>query len=292
MNVWVVLPVLTAVVGLAAGWFLPHVVSPMRATQVLTASIVVTAGAVVAALLHLFIAGASEIPAVSDAVGWCRALYGGQHGASPAVGAIAAAALVTVAVGAGRHQRRARRERAAFADIDGLEVVDARGPVAFAVPGRPGGVVLGRELLGHLDPREASAVLAHENAHLALHHHRYVGAADLCAAGLPFLRPLARRVRFMTERWADEVAAARIGSRTVLARTIARVALMPDAAPSAGLAFGGHNTVSRVEALLAPRPQNGVASVLAAGSVALVVTLGSVVQVHHLGAFFSHICPV
>ncbi len=293
MNVVALVPVLAAIVGLAAGWFLPRYLSPMRATQVLTASIVVTAAAIVAALVQISIAGASEIPAVSDAVGWCRALYHGQHGASPLVGALAAVALGLVTAGVARQGRRVRRDRRAFADVDGLQLIDAEGPVAFAVPGRPGGVVLGNGLLRHLDRHERSAVLAHETAHLTLNHHRYVGAAELCAAGLPFLRPLARRVRFMTERWADEVAADRIGSRQLLARTIARVALMPHGSgPSIGLAFRGHNTISRVEALLDPRPQRWLTSLPLTCLVLGLVVLGSTLQVHHLAEFFAHICPM
>lgn len=292
MNPLVVVPVLAAIVGVAGGWFLPGLMSPRRATQVLTASIVVTAAAVVAALVQVTVAGASEIPAVSDAVGWCRALYHGQHGASPLFGGLAALALALIAVGALRHHRRMRRERQAFSDVDGLELVDVDGPVAFAVPGRPGGVVLGHQLLRHLDRQERAAVLAHETAHLTLNHHRYVGAAELCAAGLPFLRPLAKRVRFMTERWADEVAADRIGSRRILARTIARVALMPSTGPTAGLAFRGHNTRSRVEALLVPPERHPITAWPAGGAVIALVVAGSTLQMHHLAEFFAHVCPL
>ena len=59
MNLLLVVPVLGAIVGLVGGWFLPRVMSPRRATQVLTASIVVTAPAVVAALVLVAVAGAS-----------------------------------------------------------------------------------------------------------------------------------------------------------------------------------------------------------------------------------------
>ena len=75
----------------------------------------------------------------------------------------------------------------------------------------------------------------------------------LCAAAFPFLVPLARQVRFATERWADEAAAAAIGSRRTLARAIARVALMPrDGHLSPALAFSGRGTSARVDALLHP----------------------------------------
>jgi hypothetical protein len=230
VNLAMLAPVLVALVGLAAGWFLPRFLSPRRATQTLTASVLLTSVALLAALVQVALAGASEVPLVADAVGWCRALYHGQHGASPVAGGVAAVLLVLALGGMARQWRRLRCEQAAFADIEGVEVVAAAGPVAFAVPGHPGGVVVGACLFEELSPDGRSAVLAHEIAHLEHRHHLYLRAAVVCGAGVPFLRPLVSQVRFMTERWADEVAADRIGSRRVLAETIAHVALMPGGA--------------------------------------------------------------
>ena len=56
MKVVLVLPVLTALIGIAAGWFLPDYLSPRRATQVLTMAIVLTSTAVVAALAQIALA--------------------------------------------------------------------------------------------------------------------------------------------------------------------------------------------------------------------------------------------
>lgn len=293
MNLLLLAPVTLALVGVAAGWFIPRHLKPKPATQLLTAAIVVTTIAIISALVQVAAAGASETPAVADVLGWCRALYDGQHGAGPIAGMVAAGGLGFIVVGSWRHHRRIRRELAIFAGVDGVEVVDLEGPVAFAVPGRPGGVVLGAGLLAQLDGEERCAVLAHENAHLALHHHRYVHAADLCAAGLPVLRPLATQVRFMTERWADEVAAEIIGSRQVLATTIARVALMPAGGlTTAALGFRGHGTVARVDALLNPRRSPFLVAVASAVGVVAAVAVGSAIQLHHLVAFVAHICPV
>jgi Zn-dependent protease with chaperone function len=292
VNLAMLIPVLVALMGLAAGWFLPRFLSPRRATQTLTASVLLASVALLAALVQVALAGASEIPLVADAVGWCRALYHGQHGASPVAGAVAVVLLVLALVGMARQWRRLRGEQAAFADIEGVEVVAAAGPVAFAVPGHPGGVVVGACLFEELSPDGRSAVLAHEIAHLEHRHHLYLRAAMVCAAGMPFLRPLASQVRFMTERWADEVAADRIGSRRVLAETIAHVALMPGGAVQPGLAFGGNHTVSRVDALLHPTAASPFTAVPAVGAVMAVVSMGSSWQLHHLATFFSHICPV
>jgi Zn-dependent protease with chaperone function len=293
VNLLLLAPVSLALLGIGAGWFVPRYLKPKPATQLLTAAIVVTTIAIVSALVQVAAAGASEIPAVADVLGWCRAIYHGQHGAAPIVGLAAAGGLAFIVVGSWRHHRRIHRELAVFAEVDGVEVVDLEGPVAFAVPGDPGGVVLGAGLLAQLDGEERCAVLAHENAHLALHHHRYVHAAELCAAGLPVLRPLASQVRFMTERWADEVAAEMIGSRQVLATTIARVALMPPGVlTTAPLSFRGDGTVDRVDALLNPRRSPFLAAASSALAVVAAVAVGSAIQLHHLVAFVAHICPL
>jgi len=240
----------------------------------------------------VILAAVSEVHAVSDAVGWCRALYPGEHGAGPWAGLLAGIAAAIAVVRAVRYRHRIRAEHAPFADVDGIEIIPSAEPIAFAVPGRPGGIVVGSNLLFHLEPEERSAMLAHENAHLAHHHHRYVHTAELCAAAFPFLVPLARQVRFATERWADEAAAATVGSRHTVARAIARVALMPQTSPlSPALAFSGRGTSARVDALLHP-PEPGGLRLTAAASGATVLTAlaGSSAQVHHLARFIAHAC--
>ena len=293
MNLLILAPVSLALVGMAAGWFLPHYLRPKAATQLLTAAIAVTTVAVISALVQVAAASASETPAMTDLLGWCQALYHGAHGIAPVFGLFAVGGLAFMAVTSWRHLCTIRREIAVFAEVDGIELVDLEGPVAFAVPGHPGGVVLGTGLLAHLDGEQRCAVLAHENAHLSLHHHRYVHAAQLCAAGLPILRPLAAQVRFMTERWADEVAAEVIGSRQVLAATIARVALMPHGRMDTGmLGFVEHRTVDRVDALLHPRRSPFLVAAGLGLAVVATVAIGSAIQLHHLVAFVTHVCPV
>lgn len=294
MNVLLVAPLLLTIGGIVAGWFLPRVVSPAIGARVLTAAVVLAAASVGSALVLVTMAASSELHTVSDALGWCRALYPGDHGAAPWAGAVSAALLLAATVRAVRYRRRVRAELAPFADIDGIEVVASDDPIAFAVPGRPGGVVIGSALLCQLEPNERSAVLAHENAHLRLHHHRYVHTVEMCAAAFPFLIPLARQVRFATERWADEAAAAEVGSRRTVARAIARVALMhrpSQIAPS--LAFSGRGTSARVDALLLPDDAQRLEVPVAATAATLLTALaGSSVQVHHLAMFLVHACRV
>ncbi len=292
MNPLLVAPLLLTIGGIVAGWFLPRFVSPATCVRVLTLAVVLAAASVSSALLLVAMAASSELHTVSDVLGWCRALYPGDHGAAPWAGAVAAVLLVAATVRATRYRLRVRAEHAPFADIDGIEVIDSDEPIAFAVPGRPGGVVIGSALLRRLDPDERSAVLAHENAHLRLHHHRYVHTVELCAAAFPFLLPLARQVRFATERWADETAASDIGSRRTLARAIARGALMPRGGQlSSALSFTGRGASARVDALLHPGdPRSFELPAVVVFATVMTTLAGSSAQVHHLAMFLVHAC--
>jgi Zn-dependent protease with chaperone function len=291
VNPLLVAPLLLVLAGTFAGWFLPRVASPATCVRVLTAAIVVATGGLTAALALVALVAAAEVHSLPDLVGRCRALYPGDHGVAPWAGTAALVALAIAAGNAARYLGRVRRELDAFSRVDGVEVVTAAGPVAFAVPGRPGGVVVGAELLEVLDPDERRVVLAHEQAHLDQHHHRFVRAAEACGAAFPFLVPIARQVRFNSERWADEVAAARIGSRVIVARVIAKVALLGVSNPAVSLAFESLGSSARVEALLHPRVSTGRELAIAGSAVTILTTLaGSSVQVHHLAAFLLHAC--
>ena len=128
-------------------------------------------------------------------------------------------------------------------------------PIAVAVPGRRGGVLVSRGLLAALTPRELEVVFQHERAHLRHRHHRYLAIGSLAAAVVPPLRPLDRRLRLATERWADEEAAEAVGDRALVARTIAKVALAHPAAPGGALpSFADSVVVERVAALLSAPP--------------------------------------
>lgn len=295
MNVLLFAPLLLVVAGVVAGWFLPRVTSPASSVRVLTVATVVSAAGVVAALALVALAGASELHEVSSWLGWCDALYPGDHGAAPWAGALAAALLVVAIRRARRYLNRCRAELAAFGSVEGVEVIAAAGAVAFAVPGSPGGVVLGDELVRTLSRDERRAVIAHERAHLDHGHHRYVHAVETCAAAFPFLVPLACQVRFNTERWADEAAASAVGSRTLVARAIALAALLgapaaPAAAPGV-LGFGSLSAAARVEALLRPSTPVRLALPAAVSTLTILMTLGgSSVQLHHLAFFLGHAC--
>ncbi|TDD74328.1 M56 family peptidase [Actinomadura darangshiensis] len=190
------------------------------------------------------------------------ALFGDDRPVPDAVGIAAAVLPAAGLVAAGRTAaRRAAGLRAARAGA--REPLDTGVPIAVAVPGRNGGVLVSRGLLRELTPAELRVVFQHEASHLRHRHHRYLAAGDLAAAALPPLRPLAARLRLATERWADEDAAEATGDRAVVARTLAKVALAQPRATGPVNAFAESGVVERVEALLGTPPaKNAVAGPL------------------------------
>jgi hypothetical protein len=291
VNPLLVAPLGFALVGLAAAWCMPRLVHPSLCARLLVSAIGAATTAAVSALLLVALAAVGEVPALACWMSWCTSVYPDNHGASPLAGALALGGLLFAAVRVVRSRRRLRDEMAPWAGAAPLEVIPADEIVAFAVPGRPGSIIMSTSLLAALDPDEQSAVVAHERAHLDDGHHRYVRFAALCAAAFPPLVPLSRRVRFVTERWADERAAAAVGSRDVVARAIAKVSLTAHHSASASLAFGGRSTAARVDALMAAPPKRqGLRSMGASFALVGGVFVGSSVQFHHLVALVAHLC--
>jgi hypothetical protein len=199
----------------------------------------------------------------------------------PVPGPVALIAALALAAGAvllarDRHRRgdTARRLRAAGRPTDGLVVADWAAPLAVAVPGRPGHLLVTTGMLRELDTAERRAVLAHERAHLAHRHHRAVGWAAAAAAAVnPLLRPVRDAVTYLVERWADEDAAAAVADRGLVARAVARAALATvDGGPAAALGVHGGIIVRRVRALDGP-PVDAGGSVLVTSAAAVAACL-------------------
>ena len=94
------------------------------------------------------------------------------------------------------------------------------------------------------------------------------------------LAPTALAIRHTVERWADEDAAHAVADRRLVARTLARTALLVRAAPAGGVplpAVGG-DVPGRVRALLEPppRPRFVPLVVLVALLIAATVAAGTV----------------
>ncbi|MFI6845562.1 M56 family metallopeptidase [Kitasatospora sp. NBC_00085] len=155
-------------------------------------------------------------------------------------------------------------------------------PYAFALPGSsrsPGRVVVSTGMLAGLPDDERAALLAHERAHLAHRHHRYLLATQLAGCVNPFLRPLQHAVAYSAERWADEESAQAVGDRRVTARAVARAALASRRPPAPGFAaFAAPGPVPRrVAALLGPVPsaRNWPPAHSRAGLAAMVAAIGT-----------------
>lgn len=184
---------------------------------------------------------------------------------------LAASVLLTVfgvlSVSAGVTRIRALTEARQLASRGRGEliVVEDDRPIAHALPGRPGRIVVSTSMLASLAPAERRALLAHERAHLAGGHHLFVAVVDVLAVANPLLRPLTAVIRFTTERWADEVAAGQVGDRSVVAMAIGKAALAGRAEPArsgVALAATAGPVPRRVAALLTAPPVRRMSSVL------------------------------
>ncbi|MFJ9442711.1 M48 family metalloprotease [Kitasatospora sp. NPDC101235] len=168
-----------------------------------------------------------------------------------------------------------------------LTVLDDECADAFALPGRlgrpgrpgePGRIVVTSGMLRALTAPERSALLAHERAHLTARHHLFLSLAEHAAGVHPALRPLRAPLGYHLERWADEVAAARVGDRAVTARAVGRAALAASRSPWPArprLVPAAHSgpVPRRVAALLQPRPATAPGTWRRAAAVALAACL-------------------
>lgn len=291
MVLELVLPMVVAVVAAFGAAWVQRRLRPDWATWTLT---VLSAGAALAvlwALGALATGYAAEQPRLSGAFGWCDALFSSHDRVPAPVGIGAWAALVASGVSVAARLRTWRAAtRMNHDDVAGLSE-----PVAFAVPGRPGRVVVSKGMLNTLDSAEQRVLYAHEHSHLRRRHHRFLQVAAAAAAAVPLLEPLNRQVRFATERWADEDAAAEVGDRRLVARAVARAAVASSGSglEPAALGINGSGVRARVEALMAPprRPGSGTVAWGALGMTGLMICVGgSTVQFHHLVEFFTHVC--
>jgi Zn-dependent protease with chaperone function len=156
-------------------------------------------------------------------------------------------------------------------------VLAAGQPFAYAVGCRRAhAVVVSRGLLDLLDPRERTAVLAHELAHLRLRHHRALFFAQVVATTFGRLAPAARRARASLARelevLADQEAARRTGDPLVLARALAKTALAGLAGwprPITALSFGGEQDLTYRLDRLTDHPPREDRRLVAAAAVAL-----------------------
>lgn len=262
-SVVVVPPLVVLVVRLLADR-LP----PATAARAVAWSAAVVAAASTVNLLLFAMKAVAQVPAVGHVFGWSAAVVTADTAAEPWVPWLSVALLVGVAVSVTRRWRRHRDVLAlARSPHDGpLVVLDDPTARAFAVPGRPGYVVVTTGMRALLTDRQFDALLAHEHAHLAGRHHRLARLAGLAAAAHPALWWVARHVDYLVERAADEQAASDVGSRRTVAHAIgvAALATAGTGASAAGSALSVLHVATprgivprRVSLLLTPRDWRG-----------------------------------
>jgi hypothetical protein len=156
-------------------------------------------------------------------------------------------------------------------------LVDHAQPAAYCVAGPHPTVVVTTGALQTLDPDQLDAVLAHEQAHLAYHHHRLLAIARVGCQVLPFIpltRNAATQIARLIEMHADDAAT---GARDAMVLATALVALASTASPAPGLAAAATDAVQRIQRLLSPAEPLGRIRrhLLCAGASALALTPGT-----------------
>ncbi|MEZ7007584.1 M56 family metallopeptidase [Streptomyces sp. AD55] len=263
MGVFVFLPLVLPLTAWPIARLAEQHLHPRTATRLLTGVAAVMALCSTVSLALVMVVGTAQLPGNPLPDGWSDPQVREAVPYDEVAGKAAIPALCGVLVAwvrelwrHGRVRRGAQRALAGLPDTS-VAVLPDRVPYAYALPGgRRDRVVVTTALLEKLESAERRALFAHERAHLAGRHHRFLLAVRLAALANPFLRPLRTAVAYTAERWADEEAAREVGSRRVVARAIGKAALVSPGTPVptlAGLAAPGP-VPRRVAALLGPAP--------------------------------------
>jgi beta-lactamase regulating signal transducer with metallopeptidase domain len=147
-------------------------------------------------------------------------------------------------------------------------LVDDDRAEAFTTAGPRAVIVVTTGLMDRLSEPERRALLAHEQSHRRHGHVWWLVAMDLAVAANPLLTRTGRAVTHAVERWADEDAAEQVADRRLVARTLARAALLHKqsaAAVVAAVLAAGGDVPARVRAMLGPRPRGSVLALAAVG---------------------------
>jgi hypothetical protein len=292
MTAMFIAPIIIAIASAAMLGFLRLPVRPAITVVLLTGAAVLVAGVTFAVALLLILVLASRLPFLQHRLAWCQHLEHAHH--IPTIVEVGAVPVALAMVVQGWQHARARRLPQRPEGEHSLVVLPSEQAAAYALPGRHGRVVVTVGMLRALNGPERRAMLAHEQAHLRYKHHRYVFLSSLAAAVLPVLAPVAARVRFATERWADDVAAAVVGDRAVVARALARASLAASqtATPVGALAISDEGAVARVRFLLgqdSPSRFDALRTSAVAGLVGLAVA-ALFMQAQYVLSLAAHVC--
>ncbi|WP_369138994.1 M56 family metallopeptidase [Modestobacter versicolor] len=214
----------------------------------------------------------------------------GDHWVAQTLAAVLALELVGVLVLSGVRTARTRRRHRELLELvvrpggrgAGSEtlLLDHPAPVAFCIPGVRPLLVLSSGMVNELDAGQVEAVVAHERAHLAEHHHLLLLPFVAWRAALPVL-PAADRahdaVRDLVEMRADDVALGSLSGpdprRTLAAAIVAVAAGAGGQLPDGALAVTGGAVAVRVRRLLTPAAPLPAAARWAALACALALLL-------------------
>ncbi|WKV75897.1 M56 family metallopeptidase [Streptomyces sp. PCS3-D2] len=266
MGVFVFLPLVLPLTAWPIARLAEQHLHPRTATGLLTAVAAVLACCSTLCLALVMVVGTAQLPGNPLPDSWSDPEVREAVPYDEVAGRIAIPALLTVLTSCSaavwrQHRIRRRTEEALRTARPGpVAVLPDEAPYAYALPGRGlDRVVVSTGMLAALTSRERRALFAHERAHLSGRHHRFLLTVRLAAHANPFLLPLRTAVAYTCERWADEEAAARIGSRRTVARAIGKAALVsPGGPPVAAAHFAMAGPVPRrVAALLGPAPAGG-----------------------------------
>jgi beta-lactamase regulating signal transducer with metallopeptidase domain len=239
----------------------------------LTAAAVTAAATWAASLAMIAFTGLGRITFVANEGHWSATIWRRMDPVDVWTARGAGAALVICvgrfAYSSGREMIRRHRVNqvsARFGTPDTLVFVDDDMPHAYAFGGRRPRIVISRGLLRGMTSAERRTVLAHEAAHVRHRHDVHLMVMRLASAMNPLLRSFVSSGELAVERWADEVTAAVVGDRTLVARTLLRAALArTDHAqrPHGALAHASGHVGRRIRALLSapPRPRWSVAAI-------------------------------
>lgn len=186
---------------------------------------------------------------------------------------------VVLAAHVRRTRQASRRHRDELADVGRIDpatrtiLVHHARPVCYCLAGSPPRIVVSTGAREALSPGELDAMLEHERAHLAGHHHALLALARGLARALPVVplfRALPEQVELLLERLADERAGRRCGRGTV-ARALLR--MVDHAVPGAALGATGGDLTTRMTYLLHPAARPLPSALLLSPAIALAIAL-------------------
>ena len=135
----------------------------------------------------------------------------------------------------------------------GAVLVEHLQPAVYCVAGPHPTVVMTTGALRALDPGQVDAVLAHERAHLACHHHRFLAIARMGRQVFPFIplmRDAAGQVARLAEMHADDAATAGRDARPLATALVVLASAGTEARQRLLLAIGAVTAVVAIVATL------------------------------------------